>query len=75
MVRETSSYEGWPVDVTPGAYLVLVGYALMILTWRRRTDHVDWVLLTFLMGMLLASSVHYFFGLHALVVGFVSPFR
>ncbi|KZV96417.1 hypothetical protein EXIGLDRAFT_765378 [Exidia glandulosa HHB12029] len=54
-----------------GAYLVLVGYALMVLTWRRRTDRVDWVLLTFLIGMLLASTVHYFFGLNATVVGFI----
>lgn len=39
--------------------------------WRRRTDRVDWVLLTFLLSMLLAASVHHFFGLNALVVGFV----
>lgn len=55
-----------------GAYVALVGYAFMILTWRRRTDRVDWVLLTFLLSMLLAASVHHFFGLNALVVGFIT---
>ncbi|TFK53450.1 hypothetical protein OE88DRAFT_1733372 [Heliocybe sulcata] len=55
-----------------GIYIVLFGFALSFLVWRRRSADINWWLLGSTCILFLASTIHFAFGFNNVISAFIN---